>query len=57
MSPTAAGWDERHLAEEPAVGLLRSLGYTYAAPEDLEGERASVKEAVLTRRLAQASSV
>ena len=54
MSPTAAGWDERHLAEEPAVKLLRSLGYTYATPEDLEGERASLKEAVLTRRLAHA---
>ena len=54
MSPTAAGWDERHLAEEPAVKLLRSLGYKYATPEDLEGERASLKEAVLTRRLAHA---
>ena len=54
MSTNAAGWDERHLAEDPAVELLRSLGYTYIAPEDLDGERDSFKEAVLTGRLARA---
>jgi hypothetical protein len=37
MTPSATGWDEAHLAEDPAVELLHSLGYTYAAPEALEG--------------------
>lgn len=49
-----AGWDEIHLAENPAVELLESLGYAYVSPEDLEGERASFKETILTDRLAAA---
>ena len=36
MTPNATGWDELHLAENPAVELLQSLGYTYVPPEDLE---------------------
>ena len=54
MPPKTAGWDELHLAENPAVELLESLGYTYVSPEDLDGERASFKETILTDRLAAA---
>ena len=54
MTPTATGWDELHLAENPAVELLESLDYTYVPPEELEGERTSFKEAILTHRLAAA---
>ena len=54
MAPRATGWDELHLAEDPAVALLESLGYTYVPPEALEPERASLKETVLTGRLATA---
>ena len=54
MSSKTTGWDELHLAENPAVELLRSLGYVYVAPEELDRERASFKEAILARRVAQA---
>ena len=54
MSPKTAGWDELHLSENPAVELLESLGYTYLRSEDLEQERPSLKEAILTGRLAAA---
>ena len=54
MTPKPAGWDELHLSENPAVELLESLGYTYVPPEDLERERPSPKETVLTDRLATA---
>ena len=54
MSTRTAGWDEIRLAEEPAVELLRSLGYEYVAAEDLDRDRESFKEAVLTGRLAKA---
>ena len=54
MAPKTAGWDELHLAENPAVELLESLGYAYVSPEDLDGERASLKETILTGRLAAA---
>ena len=54
MSPQTTGWDELHLAENPAVERLESLGYTYVPPEELEGERASFKEAILAGRLAAA---
>ena len=50
MTPKPTGWDELHLAENPAVELLESLGYTYLPSEDLEPERASPKEAILTGR-------
>ena len=42
MAPRATGWDELHLAEDPAVELLQSLGYTYVSSEALEPERASL---------------
>ena len=54
MSPKTLGWDELHLAENPAVELLESLDYTYLPPEALEGERKSFKEIILTARLAKA---
>ena len=54
MTPKPAGWDELHLAENPAVELLESLGYTYVPPEALEPERTSLKETILTGRLATA---
>lgn len=54
MGSRTTGWDELHLAENPAVELLESLGYTYVPPEDLDGERGSFKEAILTDRLAAA---
>jgi type I restriction enzyme R subunit len=54
MTPVTHDWDELHLAENPAVELLQSLGYEYVAPEALEAERTSLKEPVLTRHLALA---
>ena len=54
MTPKATGWDELHLAENPAVQLLQSLGYAYVPPEDLDGERTSSKETILSARLAAA---
>ena len=54
MTPQTTGWDELHLAENPAVQLLESLDYTYVPPDELEGERSSFKEAILTGRLADA---
>ena len=54
MTPQTIGWDELHLAENPVVALLESLGYTYVPPAELEGERTSFKEAILTGRLAAA---
>ena len=54
MTPKPTGWDELHLAENPAVELLEFLGYAYVPPEDLDGERESYKEAVVTGRLVAA---
>ena len=56
MTPQTTGWNELHLAENPAVELLFSLGYTYVPPEDLELERATYTEPILTGRLAMALS-
>jgi type I restriction enzyme R subunit len=52
--PHPRDWDEEHLAEDPAVELLQTLGYTYVAPEALEAERGSLKETILVDRLRQA---
>ena len=54
MTPKPPGWDELHLAENPAVDLLQSVGYAYVPPENLEPDRASFKEAILSGRLAAA---
>jgi type I restriction enzyme, R subunit len=47
-------WNELHLSEDPAVEVLQALGYSYVAPEVLESERESLKEAILTKRLGRA---
>ena len=54
MTPKTTGWDELHLAENPAVELLESLGYAYVPPEDLDTERTGFKETILSARLAAA---
>ena len=54
MTPKVKGWDELHLAENPAVELLQSLGYTYLTPDELELERGSTKVTILTDRLGAA---
>jgi type I restriction enzyme R subunit len=53
---TSAGrdWNEVNLSEDPAVELLRRLGYEYVAPKVLEAERDSLREVILTKRLAAA---
>ena len=54
MTPRSVGWNELHLSENPAVELLQSLGYTYVPPEDLDQERTSPKDTILTGRLTSA---
>jgi len=54
MSPRPRGWDELHLAENPAVELLQSLGYAYLTPDELELERGGTKATILVDRLAAA---
>ena len=54
MSPKTAGWNELQLAEVPAVELLQSLGYGCVEAEDLEAERTSFREPILTNRLTAA---
>ena len=54
MTRKPTGWDELHLAEDPAVELLQSIGYTHVPSEDLEHERTSFKEVILTGHLASA---
>ena len=45
-------WDELHLSEDPAVELLQRLGYAYVTPETFEAERDTLRDVVLTSRLA-----
>lgn len=47
-------WNEATLSEDPAVALLKALGHTYVAPEDLEAERESLRDTIVTKRLATA---
>jgi type I restriction enzyme R subunit len=54
MSPSGEAWNEASLSEDPAVQHLQRLGYTFVAREKLDAERDSVKEVVLTKRLAAA---
>ena len=54
MTPKAKGWTEERLSEDPAIELLQHLGYAYVAPEDLDSERHSFKETILTERLSKA---
>src|SRR5687767_11350743 len=44
-------WDEVHLSEELADSLLRLLGYEFVAADALDGERESLAEPVLVKRL------
>jgi type I restriction enzyme, R subunit len=55
LSPTPpAGWNEEHQSEGPAIALLEKLGYAFVAADVLEAERESLKEVILTERLARA---
>jgi type I restriction enzyme R subunit len=54
VSAPGKGWNEENLSENPAVQQLEALGYTFVPAEDLEAERESLKEVVLTKRLAVA---
>lgn len=47
-------WNELHLSEEPAVELLQSIGYEFISSEQLDKERESRKEIILTGRLEKA---
>ena len=48
---TTPDWNEINLSEDPAVELLKALGYIYVSPEQLALERESLKEVVLAKRL------
>lgn len=52
--PPGKGWNEENLSESPAVRQLAALGYSFVAAETLEAERESLKDVVLTKRLAKA---
>jgi type I restriction enzyme R subunit len=54
VSPPGRAWNEANLSEHPAIRQLVALGYTFVATETLEAERESLKEVVLTERLARA---
>ena len=47
-------WDELHQAEDPAVELLKRLGYHFIPTQTLYANRASPRSAILYRRLSQA---
>ena len=32
---------EKNISQQPAIDLLRSMGYTYICPEDCEAQRGS----------------
>jgi type I restriction enzyme R subunit len=54
MTPPGRAWNEANLSEHPAIRQLVALGYSFVAAETLEAERESLKEVVLTKRLAKA---
>ena len=54
MTVKAPTWNERSLAEDPAIKLLQSIGYTFVPSETLDAERTNHKETVLEGRLATA---
>ncbi len=47
-------WDELHLVEEPAIEVLKGLGYAFVPPEELEKEREGIKDVILIPRLEKA---
>jgi type I restriction enzyme R subunit len=53
MSPPGRAWNEASLSEHPAIWQLVAFGYSFIAAETLEAERESLKEVVLTQRLAK----
>jgi type I restriction enzyme R subunit len=52
--PPGKAWNEENLSESPAVRQLEALGYTFVSADALEAERESLKDVVLTKRLATA---
>jgi len=48
---TSQDWNEISLSEDPAIELLKALGYTYLSPEELTTEREGLKEIILVSRL------
>ena len=44
MTPKTAGQDESNLAKNPAIELLKALGYSHVPPQDHKQEPAHVKE-------------
>ena len=47
-------WDELHLVEEPAIEVLKGLGYAFVPPEELDKEREGIKDVILVPRLEKA---
>ncbi len=43
-------WNEIGLSEDPAVDLLRSLGYEYLPADALAADRESLRDVVLVPR-------
>jgi type I restriction enzyme R subunit len=54
MARRGRDWNEENLSESPAVRQLEALGYDFVSAETLEAERESLKDVVLTKRLARA---
>src|SRR5688572_9995335 len=54
MAYRGRDWNEESLSESPAVRQLEGLGYSFVSSETLEGERDSLREVVLSKRLAAA---
>src|SRR3989339_800222 len=48
---TSQDWNEISLSEDPAIELLKALGYTYLSPQELTTEREGLKEIILVSRL------
>ena len=44
MTPNTAGQDEPHLAKNPSIEPLESLGYSHVPPQDHERDPAHLKE-------------
>jgi type I restriction enzyme, R subunit len=54
MTAHGRDWNEKSLTEDPAVDVLVKLGYRCSTPDDLQGERESLKDVVLVPRLTAA---
>ena len=40
---------EKNISQQPAIDLLRSMGYTYISPEDCEAQRATAAQPLCLR--------